>query len=222
MPQPSITVLTRDTFQHGLRFLSRRDPDLARILAEFGAPPMWTRQAGFPTLVHLILEQQVSLASARAAMNRLLAATTPLTPSRFLELDDTTLKAIGFSRQKTAYGRYLAQAILAGQLNLTALKKMDDSTVRSELIRIKGIGQWTADNYLLMALKRPDVFPSGDLALAVAVQQVKRLRTRPTPDKLAALGLQWRPWRAVATRVLWHYYLQSRPASKSKRNNAKE
>ncbi len=216
MIQSSIRILNNESFARGLRFLARRDPDLARILKELGVPPLWTRQPGFPTLIHLILEQQVSLASARAAMNRLLAAASPLTPGRFLELDDAALKTIGFSRQKTDYGRVLARALIEGQLDLSALKKMDDTTVRSELIKIKGIGAWTADNYLLMALRRPDIFPSGDLALAVAVQDVKRLRTRPTPEKLDAIGRLWQPWRAVATRLLWHYYLSDRSSTKSR------
>jgi DNA-3-methyladenine glycosylase II len=172
---------------------------------------MWAREPGFPTLIHIILEQQVSLASARAAFDRLLVAASPLTPARFLELDDATLKTIGFSRQKTAYGRELAQTILGGRLNLAELETQDDATVRSELMAIKGIGPWTSDIYLLVALRRPDVWPSGDLALAAAAQGVKQLATRPTPDELDALGKNWRPWRAVAARLLWHYYL-SNPA----------
>lgn len=220
MPQSPLLVLTPESFQRGLRILARRDPDLRRIVKQFGPPPMWTRKPGFSTLIFLILEQQVSLASARAAMNRLLAAASPLTPSRFLELDDVALKTIGFSRQKTAYGRYLAQTILEGRLNLGALNKMNDDAVRAELIKIKGIGRWTADNYLLMALRRSNVFPSGDLALAVAVQQVKRLKTRPTPKQLDAIGLRWQPWRAVATRLLWHYYLSTRASTKGKLNGS--
>ena len=210
MLKSPITKLNEKTFQLGLRFLAKRDADLKRILDDLGPPPMWTRKPGFPTLIFLILEQQVSLASARAAMNRLLAVASPLPPSRFHELNDAALKTIGFSRQKTAYGRYLAQAILENRLNLGALHKMNDDAVRAELTKIKGIGVWTADNYLLMALRRPDIFPSGDLALVVAAQKIKRLRSRPTQEKLAAIGLPWRPWRAVAARILWHYYLSGR------------
>jgi DNA-3-methyladenine glycosylase II len=168
---------------------------------------MWAREPGFPTLIHIILEQQVSLASARAAYERLLAADSPLTPARFLEFDDATLKTIGFSRQKTRYGRELARAILDGRLDLAGLHTLDDASARSELVVIKGIGPWTADIYLLMALRRPDVWPSGDLALANAAQRVKRLASRPAPDELDALGIAWKPWRAVAARLLWHYYL---------------
>jgi DNA-3-methyladenine glycosylase II len=201
------TVLTEERLAHGVRVLSERDPDLARILADLGPPPMWAREPGFPTLIHIILEQQVSLASARAAYERLLAVAAPLTPLRFLDLDDATLKEIGFSRQKTGYGRNLARAIVEGQLDLAALAGMDDGAARSALTRIKGIGPWTADIYLLMALRRPDIWPRGDLALATAVQRVKGLEIRPTEDELEAIAAGWRPWRAVAARLLWHHYL---------------
>jgi DNA-3-methyladenine glycosylase II len=199
--------LTEISLALGLQELAERDFDLAQILAALGPPPLWAREPGFPTLVHIILEQQVSLASARAAFNRLTTAVSPLTPERFLELDDASLKTIGFSRQKTAYSRLLAESILSGDTNLDALGRMEDETARSALLRIKGIGPWTADIYLLMALRRPDIWPSGDLALATAVQTVKRLPYRPSPDQLDEIGRHWQPWRAVAARVLWHYYL---------------
>ena len=176
--------LTPETLMRGLRILSERDPDLNRILEDLGSPPMWAREPGFPTLVHIILQQQVSLASAQAAYDRLLAAASPLTPARFLELDDDRLKSIGFSRQKTAYGRSLAHALGDGRLDLGALETMDDMAARSALTQLKGIGPWTADTYLLMALRRPDIWPSGDLALAIAVQRIKGLAARPTPNEL--------------------------------------
>ena len=202
-------ALTGEMLTRAVRLLSRRDADLARILRELGSPPMWAREPGFPTLLHIILEQQVSLASAKAAYERLLATISPLTPNRFLELDDIKLKAIGFSRQKTLYGRNLARSILKGQLDLNAFDGMNDAAVRSELTKIKGIGPWTADIYLLMALRRPDVWPTGDLALATAARRVKGLPSCPTPDQLDHIGAAWRPWRAVAARLLWHYYLNT-------------
>jgi DNA-3-methyladenine glycosylase II len=202
--------LSENSFNQGLTFLCNHDPDLARIVEEFGPPPMWARPPGFSTLIHIILEQQVSLASARAAFDRLQAAAAPLTPARFLELDDIMLRAVGFSRQKAGYSRNLAQAIVAGQLDLTRLELLEDMEARSELLKLKGIGPWTADIYLLMALRRPDIWPSGDLALAIAVQEVKRLETRPAPPALDQLGAAWQPWRAVATRLLWHHYLSKR------------
>ena len=203
------TPLTADTLAHGLRVLAKRDRDLARVIDQYGPPPMWARRPGFPTLIHIILEQQVSLASARAAFNRL-KASIRVTPRNLLTLDDATLKSIGFSRQKTAYARHLAQAILDRRFNPTALADLDDATARAALIELKGIGVWSADIYLLMALRRPDVWPHGDLALAVAAHHVKQLPARPTYDQLTAMSEVWRPWRAVAARVLWHHYLSQR------------
>lgn len=122
-------------------------------------------------------------------------------------MNEAKLKQIGFSRQKTKYGYELARAIKTGQLDLDALHSMDDDAVRETLIQIRGIGRWTADVYLLMVLRRPDIWPVGDLALAVAVQHAKRLPTRPSIEELEAIGKAWRPWRAVAARMLWHFYL---------------
>jgi DNA-3-methyladenine glycosylase II len=201
------TPLTAATLSVALAGLTARDPRLARIVADLGPPPLWAREPGFPTLLHIILEQQVSLASAQAAFDRLLAVASPLTPERFLELDDATLKAAGFSRQKTRYGRELAAAILSRSLNLEGLDALDDDAVRTELVKVVGIGRWTADIYLLMALRRPDVWPAGDLALAVAAQQALGLPSAPSPAEMEAIGAAWQPWRAVAARVLWHYYL---------------
>jgi DNA-3-methyladenine glycosylase II len=200
----------------GARWLAERDPDLAGIVKNFGLPPFWQRDPGFPTLVLLVLEQQVSLASAKAAYERLLAAAgSPLRPERFLQFDRRRLKRIGFSRQKAGYCRLLAQSILERRVNLEAITKLEDDLARAELTRIKGIGPWTADVYLLMALRRPDVWPVGDLALQKAVQRVKRLRKHPSPARLEKIGEAWRPWRAVAARLLWHDYLSRLAAKKT-------
>lgn len=202
-----LNFLCEESLYRGTHLLARRDPDLRRVVKKFGAPPMWARESGFSTLLHIILEQQVSLASAKAAHTKLLKVASPLTPRRFLKLDDSTLKAAGFSRQKATYGRHLAREIIEGRLDLEALNSMDDAAVKVELLKIKGIGHWTADIYLLMVLRRPDIWPTGDLALAVAAQAVKRLKTRPTSQELAEISASWKPWRAVAARILWHYYL---------------
>ena len=170
---------------------------------------MWAREEGFHTLIHIILEQQVSLASAKAAYDRLIAAAAPLTPERFMQLNDIELKTIGFSRQKIAYSRNIANSILQGDLDLTALRTMDDGSVRSKLMKIKGIGIWTADIYLLMVLRRPDVWPRGDVALTVAMQRVKGLVNRPGVEEMDSISHNWMPWRAVAARLLWHYYLSN-------------
>jgi DNA-3-methyladenine glycosylase II len=201
-------LLDEQTLAAGMLELAARDEGLAQVLADLGAPPLWAREPGFPTLVHIILEQQVSLASARAAFIRLCACASPLTPASFLRLDEDTLRNAGFSRQKAGYSRYLAQSILDGRLDLDALAYQEDADARAALLALKGIGPWTADIYLLMALRRPDVWPAGDLALQIAMQRVKRLATRPTPAEMETLAEPWRPWRAVAARVLWHRYLQ--------------
>jgi DNA-3-methyladenine glycosylase II len=203
----SIPPLTEARLAQAFQILAERDPDLRRILHDCGAPPLWSRPPGFPTLIYTILEQQVSLESAAACYKKLVAATSPLTPQNFLKLEDAALKTIGFSRQKTAYCRGLAQTILEGKLDLEALETLGDEEVRSTLVKIKGIGHWTADNYLLLALLRPDVYPAGDLALVIAVQLVKNLPTRPNLQEMEAIGEAWRPWRAVATRMLWQFYL---------------
>ncbi len=206
-------VLTQETLFEAVRALAARDADLAAVVEQFGPPPLWAREPGFPTLVYIILEQQVSLASARAAFNRLSAAIAPVIPQAFLELDDVQLKAIGFSRQKTGYGRSLSRAILNGEIDLAGLAALEDDAVRGELIKLKGIGRWSADIYLMEALLRPDVWPAGDLALAIAVQRVKQLPAAPSPVELEAIGEAYRPWRAVAARLFWHFYL-SNPARK--------
>jgi DNA-3-methyladenine glycosylase II len=190
--------------------LAQRDADLAAIVARFGLPPLWAREPGFPTLVLMILEQQVSLASARAAYNKLEGATGKIEPASVLQLDDATLRMIGFSRQKTAYTRSLAQALVEERFDLDGLAHQDDDAVRAALVALKGIGPWTAEVYLVMALRRPDAWPIHDLGLLVAAQEVKGLPQRPTPQELAALAEPWRPWRAAAARLLWHHYLSTR------------
>ena len=164
MTNPKPARLTKNSFSEAIQNLCNSDPDLAHILTIIKPPTFWTRKAGFRSLIGIILEQQVSLASARASFDRLLAAVSLLTPDRFLELDEARLKSCGFSRQKIAYGRNLASAIVDGHLNLSALNTMDDQTARSELVKVKGIGPWTANIYLMTVLRRPDIWPAEDLA----------------------------------------------------------
>jgi len=204
-------VLDEARLLEGVAALAERDAHLAGVVRRYGPPPLWARPAGFGTLVYIILEQQVSLASARAAYRRLEEAAIPLTPANLLALDDITLREIGFSRQKAGYARGLARMIESGQLDLPALSLLDDGSAREILMRIPGVGRWTADIYLMEALLRPDVWPYGDRALAVSVKRVKELDVVPTYPELDALGAAWRPWRAVAARLFWHDYL-SRPS----------
>jgi len=205
----TIRRLDAHTYRRGLAELAGRDADLGRVLYELGPPPMWDRRPGFATLVHIILEQQVSLASARACFDKLAASVGELTPATLLALDDAALRAAGFSRQKIEYARVLATAVRDGGLDLEALAEENDDSVRRHLMSVKGIGRWTADIYLLMALGRPDVWPVGDLALVVAAKKVKKLETRPSADEFRELGEAWRPWRSIAARLLWHHYLSA-------------
>ena len=209
------TLLNEDIFTNGVRTLVACDAHLAGVVEKYGVPPLWVREPGFPTLVYIILEQQVSLASAKAAFERLNASVRPLTPVRFLRLSDAELLRIGFSRQKALYTRLLADSLARRHFDLRYLRGLHDDAARKMLIAFKGIGRWTADIYLLSALRRPDIWPIGDLALATAVKEVKHLRKRPSPEKLEKMSAPWRPYRAVAARLFWHAYLSKRRQNSS-------
>ena len=206
------SIITLD--EHGLaraaRLLARRDPDLAFILKSYGPPPLWARTPNFSTLVQIILEQQVSLASAASIYKRMRRHIAPFNPTRILELGDAHLKSLGLTRQKTAYCLHLSQCITDKTLSLSQLKRMSDDDVRATLMNVKGLGLWSADVFLLMGLLRPDVWPASDLALAVALKNLKKLDKRPTPGELMAFADRWRPFRSVAARMLWQYYLSNR------------
>jgi DNA-3-methyladenine glycosylase II len=190
--------------------LAAADPALGASLTRWGPPPLWARDPSFATLIHFILEQQVSLASAQAAFDRLeVALADEASPDTLLALDDPTMLAIGFSRQKRDYARGLATAMLDG-FDLASLTQLADDDVRTTLTAIRGIGPWTADIYLTMCLLRPDVWPRGDLALATSARDVYGLAAGPTTPELAAMAERWRPYRAVAARMLWHDYLRRR------------
>lgn len=203
-----------DGFIQGIEKLTKRDRDLAKIIDNYGYPPQWLREPGFPTLIRIILEQQVSYASAQATFKRLNEAVEHLSPDSFLLLDDLELKSIGFSRQKTNYGRILAQAVVDRTLDLASLEKLADGEIRQKLTAIKGIGNWTVDIYLMMALQRQDVFPSKDLAVAIAVKEIKDLTVRPQVAELELIAETWQPYRAIATKILWHYYLNRKSSKK--------
>ena len=202
-----MTALTESTLVAATSLLAKQDPDLGGVVRRYGVPPLWGREPGFATLLRTILEQQVSLASADAAYRRLLEVVDPLTPEGFLGLDDATLRAVGFSRQKTRYGRLLAESLVDGSLDLEVVSGLEDDAAREALTSLTGIGPWTADTYLLMALGRQDVWPAADIALQAAVRDLKSLPARPTAEAMVDLAEPWRPWRAVAARILWFHYL---------------
>jgi DNA-3-methyladenine glycosylase II len=202
--------LTIRTLRQAARELGVTNPRLGASLERYGPPPLWSREPSYATLVHLILEQQVSLASAQAAFDRLRATLGgTVEPAPLLQLTDGELRAVGFSRQKTAYTRTLATAMLDG-FDLAGLQTLPDDEVRTALIAMPGIGPWTADIYLTMCLLRPDVWPHGDLALATSARDLLELDERPTFAQLGTLAERWHPHRAVAARILWHDYLRRR------------
>ena len=205
-------MLDEETLHKAVDELANRDSHLHSVIEKHGYPPLWAREPGFPTLVKIILEQQVSLSSAQAAYDKLLERINPLTPEEFLTLDDTELKRIGFSRQKTRYCRILAETINCDELDLAKLVNQSDMEVSETLTALKGIGPWTAGIYLLMVLRRPDVWPRGDLALLTSMQEVKQLDERPDNETAAEIAEDWKPWRSVAARILWHNYLCERAA----------
>ncbi|MBB1284787.1 DNA-3-methyladenine glycosylase 2 family protein [Flavisolibacter sp. BT320] len=188
--------------------LAARDPLLETILTNYSYPPFWTRPNSFETLVLTILEQQVSLASAYAAYKKLKEKLGLITPEALLELRDEELRSCYFSRQKIVYVRELANAILSGRINLKSFEKKEDDVVRKELKALKGIGDWTVDIYLLHALQRTDIFPIGDLALVNAMQML--WQEKMTKETILQRAEAWRPYRSIATMLLWHYYIQKK------------
>ncbi len=169
---------------------------------------MWARPPGFPTLLRIILEQQVSLVSARAMFKRLKSNIEPFSASGFIEAGEASLRLLGVTRQKAHYCVQVAQAFTNGDLNQIA--RLNDEEAHQALLRIKGVGPWTANIYLLMVLRRPDIWPDGDIALATALGKLRKLNQRPSFVELAKIAEAWRPYRSVAARMLWQYYLAER------------
>ncbi len=189
--------------------LASNDADLQKIIDAHGYPPFWSRPNSFESLVHIILEQQVSLASALSALNKLKERVQELTPARVLLLTDEEFRACYCSRQKTGYIKYLAEALLNGQFKLEEFHDMPDEEIRAKLTALKGIGNWTADVYLMFALQRADIFPIGDLAAVNALKRVKELPAETTLQEMLAITTQWQPYRTLAAMLLWHYYLSA-------------
>jgi DNA-3-methyladenine glycosylase II len=205
-----INQFTSDNFQQLCNQLAERDAIFAAILQQYNYPPMWTRPASFATLIHIMLEQQVSLASALAAFNKLKERTGAITPENLLALSDEDLKACYFSRQKIVYARHLAEALISKKIVLKKLAAWPDEDIRVVLKQVKGIGDWTADVYLLFALQRSDVFPIGDLAMVNALKEVKQLPAHTPKEEILSLAEPWRPFRSIAAMLLWHHYIKKR------------
>jgi DNA-3-methyladenine glycosylase II len=210
----NILTFTRDNYHSLCDGLAKADPALAFIINQYGYPPYWSRPNTFESLVHIILEQQVSLASALSALHKLKEKIHQVTPSRILLLTDEEFKACYFSRQKTAYVKYLAEALTSKKLDLDELTHLSDVEVRSKLTTLKGIGNWTVDIYLLMILHRTNIFPVGDLAIINAVKKLIGLPAATTKEEILMIAEAWQPYRSIAAMLLWHYYL-SKPRLKA-------
>lgn len=204
------TSLTRAGLEQAVVALSNRDPLIAGLVEQYGMPPLWHRSQSFRTLVHVVLEQKVSLASARAVMMRVQELCPDMSPASFLQVSELQLRKAGISERKVSYCRSIALAITTGALNLTRLRRDTDTQVMEQLIAVRGIGPWTAGVYLLMAMRRPDAWASGDRALAVSLAECESLAVVPSYAELDKRAESWRPFRAAAARVLWHAYLSRR------------
>ncbi|WP_214072862.1 DNA-3-methyladenine glycosylase 2 family protein [Mucilaginibacter sp. dw_454] len=204
-----INKFTQSTFPAICDQLATADTNLAMVIDSYGYPPMWNRPNTFEALVHIILEQQVSLASALSALNKLRERVQEITPARVMLLTDEEFKACYCSRQKTAYIKFLAEAILNGQINLEHFEQMPDDEIRLKLTALKGIGNWTVDVYLMFVLQRADLFPIGDLAAVNALKRLKGLPASTTREEMIGMAESWSPYRTVATMILWHFYLSA-------------
>jgi DNA-3-methyladenine glycosylase II len=198
-------TLDAANLKKAMRHLAKVDPDFARAIKEVGHPELRIVPSGFGGLMRSIVGQQISVHAARAIWLRLEAAVPSMEPAEFLRLTDADLRAVGFSNSKMKYGRSLATEIVEGRMSFDRLHELDDAAAIAMLTQAKGIGPWTAEIYLMFAHGRPDIMPSLDLGLWVAAQHLKKLRKRPTPERLLKIAEQWRPWRSAAALLLWHY-----------------
>ena len=203
-------TITDETLRMGVDVLAERDSDLYRIRDRLGYPPLWAREPGFASLVHIILEQQVSIKAAATMFQRLASHLGSVTPELVQKAGESELRQVGLTRQKARYCVELANRVASGALELSKLDTLDDAQGRSHLLDIPGLGPWTVDVYYMMALRRANVWPQGDLALASALQDIKQLEALPTRDEQLVFAEQWKPWRAVAARMLWMHYLDAR------------
>lgn len=203
-------TLDRQSLQKAVLQLAASDPVLKALHERWGFPPLWRRDPSFRTLVTIVMEQKISLASARAVMTRITALCRPFTPARFLALDPMALREAGASHAKIDYCRSIAEALLTRRLVLKDLTSLDDTAVMDRLIAVRGIGPWTAGVYLTMALCRTDAWASGDRALAVSVAESWDLSEVPDYAALDTRAEAWQPYRGAAARLLWHAYLQRR------------
>lgn len=205
-----IPVFSRDNYREYCSRLVEKDEKIEAVVHQYGYPQFRERQAGFEGLVRIILEQQVSLASALAVLKKLKMQVASVTPEHILSLDDGGFKAAGFSRQKQRYVRLLASEIIHGGLDLAALPLLPDEQVRNRLISVTGIGRWTCDTYLLLCLRRLDIFPAGDLALVKSMEENGFLKPAALKKEVEKNARHYRPYRSIFAVLMWHAYIKKR------------
>jgi DNA-3-methyladenine glycosylase II len=193
--------------KQAFEFLSTKDTIFKDIFEKYGLPIIPKRPQGFATLILLILEQQVSVDSAKATFLKLKSKAPNVLPEEFLLLSDQEFRSLGVSRQKTSYIKGLANAVLNNEIDIDSLALKSAEIVREELIKLKGIGNWTIDVYLMFSLQAPDIIPLGDIAV---INTIKELLDIHTKEEMEVHAARWSPHRSAATFLLWHYYLQKR------------
>lgn len=205
--QPVIISIMSIVNPAHIKLLLKSDPVFGLIKERYGIPPNWSRPPGFVSLCKIILEQQVSLASANAHFKKLDGYIKAFTPANILLLTDEEMRACQVSRQKAVYLRSLSNAIVNNDINLETLHRLNEAGIREQLTSVKGIGVWTSDIYLMFCLQEKDIFPLGDIA---AVNTIKELCAVTTREDIIAISEKWKPFRSLATYFLWHYYLKKR------------
>jgi DNA-3-methyladenine glycosylase II len=193
--------------QQAIDYLSEKDTIFKTIIDQYGIPAIPSRPQGFETLALLILEQQVSIDSAKATYLKLRTKVQDFQPQNLLLLSEEEYRNCGVSRQKTKYIKCLSEAILDKQIILESLPNKTAQEVREELIKIKGIGNWTIDVYLMFSLQEKDIIPLGDVAV---VNTIKELLDIQDKQEMEIYAQNWAPYRSMATFLLWHHYLQKR------------
>ena len=200
-----VVKITKVTLSEGAQELSKRDKDLARIVTEYGLPNIRSRTRGYDAILNIICGQQISTSAAKAIGNRLALIESPMTHKTALKLGPDRLRSAGLSTPKVNYALGIAQAIDNGEFNFQKVSLMDDEAAIKEMTKLKGIGRWSAEVYLLFSLRRPDLWPVDDLGIIKGYTHLKSLDKKLNREQMIKIGEPWRPWRSVAARLLWHY-----------------
>ncbi|BDB54549.1 3-methyladenine DNA glycosylase [Flavobacterium ammoniigenes] len=193
--------------QESIPFLSQKDEVLKTIIADFGLPIIQKREEGFASMCHIILEQQVSIASARAAYEKLVNLVGKVDPFTIYNATDEAVRTCGISRQKTLYLKDLAQRVISKELDFSSLPMKSEQQIRNELIQIKGVGNWSIDVYLMFCMQSQDIIPLGDIAIKNTLIELYNCQS---DEEMLAISSNWKPFRTVASFIIWHYYLKKR------------